>query len=108
MREFSLALLLGSALSASAVSVAAETPQARCVKDALETWYCALDEKGVAVLDNKGVVQCAPGACVEVDDEWHCSALSGGRAAATPQGLVCEGGCRSPRAVDCERGVGPS
>jgi hypothetical protein len=96
-----LALLAGSAAAEE------EAPQGRCVKDALDNWYCASDEKGVAVVDNLGTVVCSPGACVEVEDEWQCSAVSGGRAALTADGAICDGGCRAPRAVECERGVGP-
>ena len=89
-------------------SAAAESPRSRCARDALGQWSCAKDEQGVAVLDNLGEVACAPGRCVEVGDEWQCSAVSGGGAERTPDGPVCEGGCRTPRAVDCERGMGPT
>ena len=87
---------------------AAEPPRGRCLQDALEHWYCAKDPKGVAVIDNLGAVVCAPGRCVEVDDELHCSSVSDGGAELTPDGPACEGGCRAPRAIDCERGMGPS
>jgi hypothetical protein len=87
---------------------AAEPPRGRCQQDALENWYCPSDAKGVAVRDNLGVVVCSPGRCVEVEDEWQCSPVSGGGAELTPEGPVCEGGCRAPRAVDCERGTGPT
>jgi hypothetical protein len=87
---------------------AAESPQERCRQDALENWYCAADPKGVAVLDNLGVVACSPGRCVEVEDKWQCSVVSGGGAELTLDGPVCEGGCRTPRAVDCDRGMGPN
>jgi hypothetical protein len=106
-RTARFALLASAALLASGVAHA-EPPQRRCQQDALESWYCAADEKGVAVLDNLGVVLCAPGACVEVEDEWQCSAVSGGRAALGPDGPICDGGCRAPRAVDCTRGGGPT
>ena len=105
--EVRLALLAAAALLA-VVAADAESPQRRCQKDALDAWYCAADEKGVAVVDNLGVVLCAPGECVEVDDEWHCSSVSGGQAAATTDGPICEGSCRAPRAVDCSRGMGPT
>jgi hypothetical protein len=97
------ALVAGLALLAGGLAAVAPA-QPRCAKDALDAWYCAVDARGVAVRDNLGVVLCSPGRCVEVDDEWQCSAVSGGGAAHTPDGPVCEGGCRSPRAVDCERG----
>jgi hypothetical protein len=84
---------------------AAPPSQPRCRKDALESWYCAKDPRGVAVLDNLGKVVCSPGRCVEAEDEWWCSGLSGGGAALSPRGPVCEGGCSAPRAVDCERGL---
>jgi hypothetical protein len=106
-RDVRLALLAGATLLVSGAAVA-EAPQRRCVMDALENWYCAADEKGVAVLDNLGVVQCAPGACVEVEDEWQCSTVSGGGAVLTPDGPICDGGCRAPRAVDCDRGTSSS
>jgi hypothetical protein len=86
----------------------AGTPTLSCQKDALGQWYCAADPKGVAVLDHLGKVMCSPGRCIEVGDEWQCSAVSGGGARRTPDGPVCEGGCRAPRAVDCERGPGPT
>ena len=88
-------------------SAAAEPPRGRCQSDALQQWYCAKDPKGVAVIDNLGAVVCAAGRCVEVEDELQCSAVSGGGAELTPDGPVCEGGCRAPRAIDCERGMGP-
>ena len=93
------------ALSASGPAAAA-SPQGRCRQDALDNWFCAADPKGVAVLDNLGVVVCAPGRCVEVEDEWQCSTVSGGGAELTSDGPICEGGCRAPRAVDCDRGMG--
>jgi hypothetical protein len=93
------------ALALAALGAAAQTPAGgRCRSDALGQWYCASDEKGVAVVDNLGAVVCAPGRCLEVDDEWQCSAVSGGGAALGPDGPECEGGCRSPRAVDCVLG----
>jgi hypothetical protein len=106
-RDFGIALLAGATLLACAAADAAP-PQTRCQQDALENWYCAADEKGVAVLDTLGVVLCSPGACVEMEDEWQCSAVSGGRAELTPDGPNCDGGCRTPRAVDCTRGLGPT
>jgi hypothetical protein len=86
----------------------AEVPQRQCQKDALDQWFCAADPRGVALLDNLGKVVCSPGRCIEVGDEWQCSAVSGGGAQQTPDGPVCAGGCRAPRAVDCERGMGPT
>jgi hypothetical protein len=76
-------------------------PEGRCVRDALDTWHCAADPKGTAVLD-VGAPVCAPGRCVRFDDEWRCSSLSGGNAVLTPDGPVCDGGCRTPRAVECK------
>jgi len=104
-RALGYALLVGLALL-SFHPAAAEPPQRRCQTDALENWYCAKDPKGVAVIDNLGTVVCSPGRCVEADDEWQCSAVSGGAAGLTPEGAACEGGCRTPRAVYCERGIG--
>ena len=98
--------LLIVALALMATSAAAAGPQ--CQKDALDQWFCPADPKGVAVLDNLGKVVCSPGRCIEVGDEWQCSAVSGGSAQQTPDGPVCEGGCRAPRAVDCVRGMGPT
>jgi hypothetical protein len=92
-------LLLVAALPAWGGEYAAE----RCLKNALEHWFCAADPRGVAVIDNLGSVVCAAGRCVEADDEWHCASDSGGRAELTPEGPVCEGGCVSPRSADCER-----
>jgi hypothetical protein len=106
-RAIGFALVAGSALLASEPAPA-EEPQGRCAKDALEKWYCASDAKGVAVVDNLGVVVCSPGRCIEVEDEWECSVVSGGGAELTPDGPVCDGGCRSPRAVDCDHGMGPA
>lgn len=102
--------VLVAALALLAFGVAgAETPQQRrCQKDALDQWYCAADPKGVAVLDPLGQVECSPGRCIEVEDEWQCSAVSGGGVQRTPDGFTCEGGCRAPRAVDCERRMGPT
>jgi hypothetical protein len=90
-------------LLASLPAAADEAPRGRCVRDALETWFCPSDPKGVAVLDNLGAAVCAAGSCVEVEDAWQCSAVSGGNAERTPEGPVCEGGCRSPRSADCKR-----
>jgi hypothetical protein len=106
-RGIGFTLAAGLALFASGPAPA-QVPQGRCAKDALEKWYCAADAKGVAVVDNLGAVVCSPGRCVEVEDEWECSAVSGGGAELTPDGPVCEGGCRSPRAVDCNLGMGPA
>ena len=90
-------------LIASVPAAADERGAERCLKNALEHWFCASDPEGVAVIDNLGSVACAAGGCVEADDEWHCSMVAGGKAELTPEGPVCEGGCRSPRAADCER-----
>lgn len=93
-------LLLTSVVAGSAF--AQQTPpEGRCVRDALETWHCASDPKGSAVLD-VGAPVCAPGRCVRSSDEWKCSSVSGGNAVLTPDGPVCDGGCRSPRAVECK------
>jgi hypothetical protein len=77
--------------------------RARCRQDALGRWFCPSDPNGVAVTDNLGAVVCAAGSCVELEDEWHCSATSGGSAELTPEGPVCEGGCHTPRAAECDR-----
>ena len=53
-RDVGIALLAGAALLACGAADAAP-PQVRCQQDALENWYCAADEKGVAVLDKLGV-----------------------------------------------------
>ena len=91
------------ALCTSLPAAAAEAPaRARCVENALEQWYCPSDPRGTAVLDNLGTAACAPGVCVEWEGEWHCSPKSGGSAELTPEGPVCEGGCRAPRGADCE------
>lgn len=98
---------LGSAAALgllASVAVAAEEPApARCRTDALDQWYCASEPQGAAVVDSLGVVLCAPGGCVEVDGEWQCSSIAGGGAELTPSGPVCAGGCRTPRAADCQR-----
>lgn len=108
MGSMRCSLIAALALMACGVAGAETPPQRQCEKDALDQWYCAADPKGVAVLDNLGEVVCSPGRCIEVEDEWQCSAVSGGGAEWTPDGPVCEGGCRAPRAVDCERGMGPT
>lgn len=93
--------------TAAALLVAAQAAppgqRAGCLANALEEWFCPSDPRGVAVRDNLGEVVCAPGACVEFEDEWHCAASAGGRAELGPDGPVCEGRCVSPRAADCER-----
>jgi hypothetical protein len=94
-------------LLAAGAAAAQQSPAGRCIQDALGAWYCASDPRGSAQVDNLGAVVCAPGRCVEVGDEWECSSVSGGGAERTPDGPVCEGGCRAPRSVDCELG-GPS
>jgi hypothetical protein len=78
-------------------------PEGHCVRDALERWYCASDPRGTAVLDNLGAAVCAPGGCLEADDEWSCSSVAGGSVRRTAEGVVCEGGCRAPRSVECTR-----
>src|SRR5574341_1831049 len=103
-RSTEAVLVTGLALLLCRAAAGEPPHQRRCETDALAQWYCAADEQGVAVRDNLGVVVCAPGSCIEVGDEWLCSAVSGGRAVLTPEGPVCEGSCRAPRAVDCERG----
>jgi hypothetical protein len=78
----------------------------RCLQDALDEWYCATDPRGSAVLDTLGRVVCAAGACVKQEEEgedWLCSAQSGGNAAWTPEGAVCDGECRAPEATACEK-----
>jgi hypothetical protein len=97
-----LALLLS--LAAGAAAAQEPPPAGRCLSDALERWFCASDPNGTAVVDNLGAVVCAPGRCVEVEDDWECASVSGGGAALTPEGAVCDGGCRAPRAVDCVLG----
>jgi hypothetical protein len=101
--SLTLLTLLFTVLFAGATA-AQPPPAGRCLQDALERWFCASDPNGSAVVDNLGAVVCAPGRCVEIDDDWECASLSGGGAERTPEGAVCEGGCRAPRAVDCELG----
>jgi hypothetical protein len=95
----SLPLLI---LLVAGAAAAQPAPAGRCRRDALERWFCASDPNGVAVRDNLGAVVCAPGRCVEVEDEWECASVSGGGAELTPDGVVCDGGCRAPREIDCE------
>ena len=97
-----MGILRGSVLVALLASPAAAQEQ-RCRADALGQWYCSNDGRGVAVIDSLGTVVCAPGRCVQFEDEWHCSKLSGGSAELTPAGPVCAGDCRAPRASDCEK-----
>jgi hypothetical protein len=97
---------LAAAVLAAQLGAAQATPpapRAGCLANALEEWFCPSDRRGVAVHDNLGEVVCAPGACVEFEDEWHCAARAGGRAELGADEPVCEGGCVSPRAADCER-----
>lgn len=96
--------MLSSALVAVLVAATGGAPQARCRSDALGSWFCAKDPLGVAVLGKLGTVLCAPGRCVEVEGEWLCASAPGGGVALTLKGPVCDGGCRAPRATDCERG----
>jgi hypothetical protein len=91
------------ALLAFLPASAAEAPHTPCRADALGQWYCALEPQGSAVVDSLGAVLCAPGRCVEAEGEWQCASVVGGSAEATPSGPVCAGGCRAPRAADCER-----
>lgn len=105
-RAMGCALLVGLALLAR--GPAAADPQRRCEQDAMEDWYCAVDAKGVAVLDKMGKVVCSPGLCVESEGEWQCSAVPGGSAELSPVVPVCEGGCRTPSTLDCERTLGPA
>ena len=105
IRPTSVALLV--ALAGLAAPAAAQTAPPRCLQDALERWFCAADPKGAAVIDNLGKVVCAPGRCARLEDEWLCSSVSGGEAAVTPDGPVCAGECRAPRAVDCDSTGGP-
>ena len=80
-----------------------------CQVNALRQWYCAMDPRGTAVVDNLGRVVCAPGGCVKQDArkeherEWSCSSTSGGSARATPKGPVCDGSCRPPEATQCKK-----
>ena len=97
-----LQILLAACLVCGATSV--ETEPNRCRTDALEKWYCAADPRGTAVVDELGRVVCAPGACAKVEEKgWICSSVSGGRAAATPKGPVCDGECRAPEATECQK-----
>ena len=97
-----LQILLAACLACRTASAADESK--RCRTDALEKWYCASDPQGTAVVDELGRVVCAPGACAKVEEQgWLCSSVSGGRAAATPKGPVCDGECRTPEATDCEK-----
>jgi hypothetical protein len=97
-----LKILLAACLVCGAAS--AQDEPKRCRTDALEKWYCATDPHGTAVVDELGRVVCAPGACAKVKEQgWICSSVSGGRAAATPEGPVCDGECRTPEATACEK-----
>ncbi len=85
----------------------ARAQRARCQIDALEKWYCAEDPLGSAVVDKLGRVVCAPGACVkhegEDEHDWICSSEPGGKAVTSPEGPICDGGCRSPEMTECKR-----
>jgi hypothetical protein len=96
-------LLRAGALALLLVSAGARAQEHRCRADALGEWYCPKDRLGVAVIDSLGAVVCAPGRCVQFEDEWHCSVQPGGAAERTPAGPVCDGGCRQPRASECEK-----
>ncbi|HKA13488.1 MAG TPA: hypothetical protein VKH41_00605 [Myxococcota bacterium] len=91
------------------IAVGARAAGDHCQADALEKWYCAIDPRGTAVVDNLGRVVCAPGACVKQDArepderEWWCASTPGGSATATPKRPVCEGGCRLPEATQCKK-----
>jgi hypothetical protein len=100
-RVRSTTILWGSALALLLAS-AAQAQEHRCRADALGQWYCPTDRLGVAVIDALGVVVCAPGRCVQFEGEWHCSMQPGGAAELTPAGPLCDGGCRAPRASECE------
>jgi hypothetical protein len=75
----------------------------RCATDAMDEWSCAVDPRGSAVVDGLGRIVCAPGSCVKHEEEWVCSAVSGGAASSTPEGPVCDGECRGPEAKDCKK-----
>ena len=105
-----------SALAACVICVASSAAAAgvdhsagaNCQADALKNWYCAADPKGSAVVDKLGRVVCAPGACVkqetqDQDNDWLCSSIPGGRAAAAPAGPVCDGTCQPPEATACKK-----
>ena len=103
LRGFVLLQILLAACVVCGAASAQDEPN-RCRTDALEKWYCATDPQGTAVVDELGRVVCAPGACAKVDEKgWVCSSVSGGRAAETPKGPVCDGECRAPEATDCEK-----
>ena len=112
MRSSLLGLTLGLTIASLVATPvrAVETSLARCAADALGRPACARDPRGVAVKGDLGEVRCAPGACVRAespqpttwDDEWMCSGVAGGAATLTESGPRCDGGCRPPRATDCE------
>jgi hypothetical protein len=96
---------LAAACTLAAAPAAAQEPH--CQRNVLGEAFCAKEPNGVAVVDALGVVVCAPGRCVRGvgdDDEWHCSYVPGGDAHLDPAGEpLCEGGCRTPRAGECEQ-----
>ena len=102
MRSLVQFVLVGCVLCTASTAIARE----QCQQDALEEWYCATEPLGTAVVDALGRVVCAPGECVKQDEEgpgWLCSPQPGGRAAATPEGPVCDGECRAPEATACKK-----
>ena len=94
--------LMGAAVGLLLLGEPAAAQQARCLRDALGELYCARDPLGVTVLDNLGVVRCAPGSCVDVDGVWVCATRPGGKARLNGEGPVCDGGCGNPVTTDCE------
>jgi hypothetical protein len=103
-----LQILLAAFFACGAANV--ENESKRCRTDALDKWYCASDPGGSAVVDELGRVVCAPGSCAKTDGKegkegkgWICSSISGGRAATTPEGPVCDGECRAPEATECKK-----
>jgi hypothetical protein len=94
--------LIGAVMGFLLLAEPAAAQQARCLRDALGELYCARDPQGFAVLDNLGVVRCAPGSCVDVNGVWVCATQPGGTARLDPEGPVCSGGCGNPNTTDCE------
>jgi hypothetical protein len=103
MKSLVQIVLAGCVLCAAPMAHAGD----RCKRDALEQWYCASDPRGTAVVDPLGRVVCAPGDCVKQDKEgdgWLCSQQLQGKAVATPEGVVCDGGeCRAPESTACKK-----
>ena len=94
--------LIGAIVGLFLLAEPVAAQQARCLRDTLGELYCARDPQGVTVLDNLGVVRCAPGRCVDVEGVWACATEPGGKARLDPEGPVCDGGCGNPNATDCE------